>query len=166
MILPGIGTAIGAGFGALAGLIKSFFGVSQQEKQGRGVVADFQQQTFGGLSDAQKTEANQAVSSGAWTDPTAAGTLIAVRDAYLSIGKTAQEAQRDVKAFWDAEKQGPEATTAAMQPLLAALDAFKQKQDAAGASTDSMATKMDGLISAMKPDEMNFKRSQRATTRR
>lgn len=154
MILPGIGTAIGAGFGALAGLIKSFFGVSQKEKEGRGVVSDFQQSTFTNLNDAQRKEAQGAVASGGWTDPSAAGTLIAVRDAYKSIGKTEQEAQADVKAFWDAEKQGPEATTAAMQPLLAALDQQKKKQDAAGDSTAALTDQMDGLIKAMKPDEI------------
>jgi hypothetical protein len=155
MILPGIGTAIGAGAGALAGLIKSLFhtGPSQEEVAGRGVVSNFQQDTFANLTDSQRKEAQGAVASGAWVDPTAAGMLIAVRDAYLSIGKTSQQAQDDVKHFWDAEKQGPEATTAAMQPLLDALDQQKQKQADAAASTsettDAQVKEFDDVKAAI-----------------
>ncbi len=146
MILPGIGTIVGAGIGALAGLIKSYFGVTQKEKEGRAVVGNFQQQTYANLTDAQRQGAQDAVKSGAWTDPTAAGMLIAVRDAYLSIGKTSQQAQDDVKKFWDAEKQGPEATTAAMQPLQEALDQYAQTQkDASAATADQQALMAEGI---------------------
>jgi len=132
-IVPGIGTAIGAAIGGLAGVIGGIvnFGPSKKEREARAGVKTFQQDTFANLSDAQRTEAQGA----GWVDPTAAGTLIAVRDAYLEMGKSAQDAERDVKAIWDAEKEGPEATAAAMQPVLAALEEYKKKHGEAAAAT-------------------------------
>lgn len=126
-IVPGIGTAIGALIGGLSGLLGGVinFGPSKKQVASRGIVSDFQQQTSAGLTDAQRTEAMNA----GWADPEAAGTLIAVRDAYLSVGKSSRDAERDVKALWESEKQGPDATNAAMAPLLAALDEYRKKTE-------------------------------------
>ena len=142
MVFPGIGTAVGALIGGLAGVVGGLvnFGASKKEKAARGGVKAFQDETFGALNAAQQKEAAGAVASGGWTDPTAAGTLIAVRDAYIAIGKSGQDAERDVRAMWDAEKKGPEATQAAMEPMLAALEEYRKKQ---GETTQATADAID-----------------------
>jgi len=150
MVFPGVGTAIGALIGGLSGVVGGLinFGPSKKEKAARGEVASFQEKAFGGLSDVQKSEAGKA----GWSDPQAAGTLIAVRDAYIAIGKSGADAERDVKAMWDAEKKGPEAVLAAMAPMQEALDAYqvsqaKQKEaaEATSAALEAQKTKYTEL---------------------
>lgn len=131
MIAPGIGTLIGAGLGAFGGFLKGAFGgPSKDERDGRMSVADFQQSTLAGLTPDQLKEAQGA----GWSDVSGAATAIALRDAYLAVGKTAEQAQLDLKALWDSEKKGPTAVTAAMQPLLAALQQQQQLLTAADAA--------------------------------
>ena len=162
MVFPGVGTALGALIGGLSGVLGGVinFGPSKKERAARAGVDAFQKSAFAGLSDKQRQGAQEAVTSGGWSSAEAAGTLIAVTDAYLSIGKSAKDAERDVKAMWDAEKRGPEATQAAMQPMLEALDQYKHKQQETTAATaealeaqkkkytetaEHIATEMEGL---------------------
>lgn len=55
-------------------------------------------------------------------------TVIQVRDAYLATGRTAAQAEHDVKAMWDAASKGAAATKAAMDLINQAF--IEQKQDA------------------------------------
>ncbi len=83
---------------AIADLLKGIGGPSQAELAGRNIVAGLEQQ-FGSTADF----------------------INRVGDAYETIGKTREQAQKDIKAAWDAERQGAEATTEAVNKLNEAL---------------------------------------------
>lgn len=99
--LPVVGSLIGP----LIGKLFSIGGPSQQELQGRQTEAQFEQQ-FGSF---------QAM-------------MAAVGKAYEATGRSAQQAQADVKALMDAEKQGGAAVTAAINKINGAFT--DQQQDA------------------------------------
>lgn len=78
---------LGSLLGPLIGKLFSIGGPSKQELAGRDLVAKFEQ-SFGGFDQMMQ----------------------AVGTAYAATGRTLQQAQADVKALLDAEKQGPEVT--------------------------------------------------------
>src|SRR6185369_7703609 len=82
-MLPGLGGAIGSLIGPLVGKLFSLGGPSKDELEGRNVEAQFQKQ-FGSFQDM----------------------MTAVVAAYQATGRSAQQAQADVKALMDAERQG------------------------------------------------------------
>lgn len=98
--------AVGALIGPLIGKLFSIGGPSQQELDGRKVESSFEGQ-FGSF---QKM-------------------MDAVGAAYAATGKSAQQAQADVQALMNAEKQGGAATQAMVAQINGAFD--DQKQDAA-----------------------------------
>lgn len=105
MIFPGIGTAAGAAIGAIAGAIVGFvrnLGPSKDEKDGRKVEGDFEKQ-FGGFGGMQK----------------------AVVDAYTQTGRTADQANKDILAMFDAEKAGADETAKAVAKINAVLEQQK-----------------------------------------
>jgi hypothetical protein len=105
-IIPGIGTAVGAGIGAIVGVFaKLTAGASAAELEGRKVEKAFED-SFGGFD----------------------GMMKAVGTAYESTGRTAQQAQIDVKALMDAEVQGGQAATDAANKVKQAF--LEQQQDA------------------------------------
>lgn len=99
------GTAIGAGVGAIVGLVRNM-GPSAAEKEGRKVEADFQA-SFGGFDQM----------------------MAKVGEVYQATGHSAQQAQADIKALMDAERQGGDAAKAAIDKINGAFN--EQKQDAA-----------------------------------
>lgn len=96
-----IGMGVGAGIGALIGSMV----VTAQEKAGRQTEAQFES-SFGGFQQM----------------------MDAVGKAYEAEGKSAQQAQADVKAMLDVEKEGSDAVTAAMQRINGTMT--QQQQDA------------------------------------
>ncbi len=112
-IIPGVGTLLGGVLGKLFGGIG---GPSKQELQGRQVEGDFEK-SFGGLQQ-----------MGA-----------AIQTVYLQTGRTIQQAQADVQALLNAEKQGG----AAVQQIIDKINvAFTQAQN--------VKTGVDGLTNAVK----------------
>lgn len=99
-----IGMAVGSLAGPLIGKMISSFGPSQKEMQGRGLVADFEK-SFGGFSSM----------------------MAAVGDAYSKTGKSAQQAQADIKALLEAEKKGPAATQAWLDRIQATMRAASER---------------------------------------
>jgi len=85
-----------------------FGGPDAKEIAGREVVKEFAKNIDLMLTNAQKIEAGNEE----WKK-----TVIVVRDAYLAIGKTEQEALADVKAMWEAEKYGADAAKAAVDRI-------------------------------------------------
>ena len=115
-----IGAAIGAAVGGVGGLLRGLFGgPSEQEKKGRETAANFAAGLTSGLSAAQLAEAGNRQ----WAQVT-----IAVRDAYLQVGKTAADAERDVARLWAAERQGPEAVAAVTKEIQAQFTALEKQQ--------------------------------------
>lgn len=128
MIMPGIGTAIGAGVGALAGFVKGLFGgPSKEEKEGRGVSKAWAATVSQMLTDQQRIEAGGE----SWKEQ-----IVLVRDAYLKIGKTEQEALDDVKAVWDAEKKGGGAVEAQVLKIVESLQKAEEQAAQTGETTE------------------------------
>src|SRR6185503_8642330 len=105
MILPGIGTAIGA----LIGLARSFHKVGEAEKAARKAAEEWSVALAKTLTLSQRAEAGGE----SWKQ-----TVIGVRDAYLKAGFSIAEAEAAVTALWDATRMGP----AAVAEVTAAID--------------------------------------------
>jgi len=113
-----IGSAIGGLAGPLIGLLGNIGGPSQQELQGRGAEKQFEGQ-FGSFDAMMK----------------------AVGAAYESTGRGAQQAQADVKALMEAEKQGG----TAVQTMIAKINgAFTEQTQ----KTADVATGVQSIVSA------------------
>jgi uncharacterized phage infection (PIP) family protein YhgE len=147
LALPGIGQALGALVGPAleklyGGLKRLFGGPSQQELGGRAPVAELEKQ-YGGLE----------------------GTLNRIGDAYVAVGKTREQAQRDYKAMLDAEKQG----AGAVQPWIDSFRKVIENADAAAKATtdaeqrasDQIAAERDARLQAAR-DEIDGLAKQRA----
>lgn len=104
-MLPGIGGAIGSLIGPLFSSLFSIGGPSQAELQGRQTESQFEQ-SFGGFQQM----------------------MDAVGAAYEATGRSAAQAQADVKALFDAEKNGTAATQAMINQINSAFT--EQTQDA------------------------------------
>lgn len=110
--IPMIGQAIGPLIGWIGGKLSGLFGVSQAEKEGRAAADKFRQGLMSGLTDAQLAEVQKAA-QGAWKGNEAgAATVIALRDAYKAVGRTAEEAAADAQRLSAATKRGAEAVAA------------------------------------------------------
>ena len=100
---------------------KMFGGPSEAELAGRKTAGAFRDGVIATLNDGQLAEAAQAA-LGDWRgNEQGAQFLIGVRDAYLAVGKSAADAERDVTRLWQAEKRGPEAVAAVQAEIDAVL---------------------------------------------
>lgn len=132
MIMPGIGTAIGAGVGALGGYLKAKFGgPSQEEKEGRQSVKEFEDLLHRVLTTQQQVEAGGE----SWKQ-----TTIAVRDAYLKVGKSEKDALADVAALWNASKGGAGEVEKAITPIAAAFQQIEEQAAKAGTAVEENQT--------------------------
>jgi len=113
-----IGAAIGAVVGAVAGLARALFGgPSQAELEGRKTAAAFRKGLEDRLTRAQKLE----VGNETWKL-----SVIAIRDAYLAVGRTEQEAMDVARRLWEAEKKGPEAVKKVIDEVNVVLEQHNQ----------------------------------------
>jgi len=87
-----IGALIAGATAAVGIFTKLFGGVSKEVQEARDEVDKFGEGLSNTLTEAQKLEAGGVK----WKE-----TVIAVRDAYLLVGKTVSEAERVVTALWD-----------------------------------------------------------------
>ena len=118
--LPGIGAVIGPLAGKLFGMIMGIGGPSQQELDGRKIEGSFEKivRCFQGMMDA-------------------------VGAAYAATGRGAQQAQVDVKALMDAEKNGG----AGVQTMIDKINvAFADQKTKAA----DVQTGVDGILTAAK----------------
>lgn len=111
LISKGIGM-LGAGFKKLL----NWGGPSKEELEGRETIKKFEESLHGLLNTQQKLEAGNEK----WKL-----TTIAVRDAYLATGRSAAEAEADVKALWDSSKKGAEEVKAATDKI---NEAFREQE--------------------------------------
>lgn len=112
--LPGVGALVGPLIGKLGGAIRSMFGgPSRQELEGRQTAEDFRKGLMAGLNEQQRA----AAGNDQWK-----ATVIAIRDAYLAVGKTEAEALAVADRLWRAEKQGADA----VKQVIDEINAVKQ----------------------------------------
>ena len=110
---PVIGSLIGPGLQLLWGGIKKLFGgPSKEELAGRDLVSQFEQQVSSMLTNNQRLEAGGQ----AWK-----GTVIAVRDAYIANGLSAEQAEKDVAAMWASSKGGADDAREAIARIKTAI---------------------------------------------
>ena len=101
---------------------KMFGGPSEAELAGRKTAGAFRDGVIATLNDGQLAEASQAA-LGAWRgNEQGAQFLIGVRDAYVSVGRSAAEAEAMVNRLWEAEARGPEAVAAVQREMEVVLD--------------------------------------------
>lgn len=148
--IPGIGALIGPGLQLLWGGIKKLFGgPSKEELAGRDLVSGFEQQIAGMLTAGQRLEAGGL----SWK-----ATAIGIRDAYVKVGLSEQQAMADAERLWASSKGGADAAAAAIATIQANLDkataATKDQAAAAvvaGQAQEQRAAEMqkslDGLMS-------------------
>ena len=137
-IVSGIGQMVSGGLASIAnvalkGLVslgkklggffkKMFGGPSEAELAGRKTAGAFRDGVIATLNDGQLAEAAEAA-MGHWRgNEQGAQFLIGVRDAYLAVGKSAEEAEAMVTRLWKAEARGPEAVKAVQRELQVVLD--------------------------------------------
>lgn len=102
-LVPGLGSLMGPLLSAMGKKIKALFGgPSEAELGGRDLEKQFEQ-TFGSFENM----------------------VNAIGEAYRATGRTSEDAQRDVKALLDAEKQGPAAVQAWIDKFNEALEKSK-----------------------------------------
>jgi len=149
-MIPGIGAligpVIGSVFGKIGGVISGWFGsVSPEVQQARESIHDFEAGLDATLTAAQKAEAGGV----GWKM-----TTIAVRDAYLSVGKSADEAYAVVQQLWD--DKNPAASKAAMEAINKVLADQKQKYADITKQIDDLKAELTGLqdSSAVKFEDM------------
>jgi hypothetical protein len=133
-LLPTLGPMFGPVAEKIAGFFKNIFGgPSQEELRGRQAVADFEKQLAGLLNQTQKNEAGNE----SWKM-----TVIAIRDAYLAVGRTEAEALADAERLWKSSK-GAAGESAR---VIAEIDAkMKQQGETAKAAIDGVKDALDGL---------------------
>lgn len=123
-VIPGLGTMLGSmlgdfigkGLGKIMGKIGGFFkdlfgGPSKKELEGRSLAGEARDVFVGSLNEEQKKElAIQTGITGAWRgNEKGAATVIAIRDALVSVGHAGEEATMWADRIFQAEKQGPDA---------------------------------------------------------
>ena len=117
--IPFMGPVIGLGIGKIFG---RFTKPSEAELAARQQIKDYGDTIIAGLSASQLAEAADAA-QGHWAgNERGAQFLIGVRDAYVAVGKSAADAERDVTRLWQAEKRGPEAVAAVQREMQVVLN--------------------------------------------
>jgi hypothetical protein len=137
-----LGEQIGSALGSLVGgLVGQIGGPSRDELLGRDVVAQFEQTLQGTLTAQQKLDAGNE----SWKL-----TTIAVRDAYISAGRTASEAERAVAKLWDSSRIGADASRLAVLEIQAVMDIAAEKQRQLGDEQVASADRIEDATSGIK----------------
>jgi len=132
-IIEGLTKLAGRAKDILSGI---FGGPNKNERDQRSLVKDFEQDLAAGLTATQKLEAGGE----AWKE-----TVIRVRDAYIAQGRSAEEAEADVKRLWESSKQGAGATAAVIAEI-------KRKMDAAAEAGEGMADRVTDALNGIPRD--------------
>jgi hypothetical protein len=149
--LPGIGALAGPLIGKIGDLFSNLFhfgGPSAQEKQGRSVWDEFVDSMRAAETEADHMEAAQNVAIGATQDWADAATTL--KNRYLALGLSGDEALGDIARMQAATKQGGDAVQKVVDEINAKLthdtpDAAKAAQDALAAATGDSGLRL-GLL--------------------
>jgi len=132
---------IGAAAVGVAVLIKKWWDHKKEVAENTKLIGEFQQHIWATLTPAQAQEA---------AGRTWAATVIGVRDAYLATGRSAADAERDVKALWDSTTQGAAASKAAIDTINQAFIDQKQAIEDAKRVTEHLQTAASSLTDFLK----------------
>jgi len=148
-LAEGIGQLLSGGLASIAsqalswgiGFIKNLFGPDQQELEARNLINTFEQDVLNPLLDA-----GQLLESGGeqW-----AMTNIAIRDSYLALGYSAEEAAAMATRFTDAVREGPEAAAAVLAELAPIMDKVKAAMEATGLTMTELRNQAINMAAQM-----------------
>ncbi len=141
-LIPGLGALLGPLLGKIGGFFKDLFGIDPAVKAARTTLQGFQAQLRSSLTDAQRLEAGNEQ----WK-----ADVIAVRDAFLKVGKSEEEALKLVEALWDTDN--PERSKRAMEEIQRVLDQIGRETEAA---TDAANELGDALDNATRDRTVNI----------
>jgi TP901 family phage tail tape measure protein len=131
-----IGKVLGSFAGPLVGKLASAFGVvSAEVRKARQEIDEFQTGLTQSLTATQRVEAGGV----RWKQ-----TLIFVRDAYLSVGRSAEEAEAITRQLWDTDH--PDRARAAIEEINRVLEEQRDRVQELQASYDDTGREIDGLI--------------------
>ncbi len=142
--LPGIGAILGPLIGKLGGFFKDLFGgVSEEVKKARTDLEGFQET----LRDTLTTSERSGLKG--WEQD-----IVAIKKAYMALGKTEQEALADAEALWDTDN--PERSREAIERVTEALEAYQEqieqnKDDANELFDEIMQAGSEGIPEAFRP---------------
>jgi TP901 family phage tail tape measure protein len=147
-MVPGVGPflqqfagPIIAGFGKIAAKVKSMFkglfgGPDRDEMAGREVVHAFEGNLATMLTAQQKAEAGGE----SWKM-----TVIAIRDAYIAQGRSADEAMQDAERLWKSSKQGGAESERVVAEIEQKMNEYAAATRDATAATDDITTALDAV---------------------
>lgn len=119
-MIPGVGVWAQAFAGPIVAMLSKltrrfgdffrnlFGGPSAQEMEQRGQVAEFEDSLHSALTTAQEAESQGED----WRR-----TVIAIRDAYIAMGRTEEEALRDAERLWQSSRDGGEDALAVIEEI-------------------------------------------------
>ncbi len=148
--LPGIGALAGPLIDKIGSLFSSLFhfgGPSKQEKEGRSVWDDFVDSMRQAKTATEDLEIAQNVAKGATNDWATAAVVL--KDKYVALGLSGDEALQDIARMQAATKQGAGAVQAVIEQINEKLARQKQASQEAGAtgvsSYDAVKQKLEML---------------------
>jgi hypothetical protein len=128
-LLPTLGALFGPIAEKIGGFFRSIFGgPSADELRGRQAVADFEAQLHSLLSQTMRNEAGNE----SWKM-----TVIALRDAYIKQGLTAEDAMKAAEKLWASSRAGAAASQAAIAEIKRVLDGVTTSTNTLDAALDS-----------------------------
>jgi TP901 family phage tail tape measure protein len=143
------GAAVGAGAGALVGWAKSMM-VGQDEKDAREEAISFQNELIAKFAETA-TAAQLAEGQGQrWRVVN-----IAVRDAYLAIGKSEADAMRDLERFNNATRQSAEAVQQAAGVIAQALEEQAADQERLNSAIQRYGFEWEELGAKFRQTQLN-----------
>ncbi len=140
------GFALAGPLGALAAGIFGGRGPTKQELEGREFIQKFEADIAKLLTQQQKLEAGGI----RWKE-----TTILVRDAYLATGRSAEQAEKDVKSLWDTSKKGAEAARLAAEEINAVLMEQQADVERLNAAIEKYGFTIEELGPAMRAQQLN-----------
>lgn len=125
-LISTLGPLVAKGIGKIAGFFKNLFGgPSADELAGREIVEKFEDNLIQMLNDTQLIEAGGE----RWKQVN-----IAIRDAYLAVGKSEEEAMAAAERLSRSSQDGAAASEAAVAEVAAILEEAKKKSEETGIS--------------------------------
>jgi TP901 family phage tail tape measure protein len=131
-LIPGLGALLGPLLGKIGGFFKDLFGIDPAVKAARKTLEGFQSQLREGLTDAQRLEAGNEQ----WKMD-----VIAVRDAFIAVGRSEAEALKLVEALWDTDN--PERSKRAMEEIQRVMEQIKNQTEGATDAAEDLGDALD-----------------------
>jgi hypothetical protein len=126
-MIPGLGAMLGP----LLGKLTSLFGISKEIKEARAAVVELEDSIIGSLTAQQRAETGGL----RWKQ-----VVVGVRDAFIALGGTEQQALDLVQQLWDTDR--PERSRAALERVNEVMELHRQLVSDAAASNEVDFNKM------------------------